>query len=203
MKVHAAHWNILKNISCWPVYSLYTWCILNCPVISTQKSKWQYRDLHDASRTIMWFTIEVIISLLFTTILSTNGTNGAFLLHIAGEYFCCCQYLLQCQMTRLNCSKESQYIFGDCNKFHFMPNLPVSYSCLLTILVGILCDVSPICQSLRSAHSRDSTGNGGSRSKVLRNLHNLRNQVPHLLRYVKEIVWLHCKSNLSIKGRSQ
>ena len=121
----------------------------------------------------------------------------------------CCQYSLQCQIPSLNRSKESHYIFGDCNKFHFMPNLPVSYSCLLTMLVGILCDVSPICQSLRSAPSRerdsgerdsmDSTGNGGSRSKVLRNLHIVR----HLLKYVKEIVWLHCKSNLSIKGRSQ
>ena len=100
----------------------------------------------------------------------------------------CCQNLLQCQIPSLNRSKESQYIFGDCNKFHFMPNLSVSYSCLLTMLVGILCDVSPICQSLRSAHSMDSTGNGGSRSKVLRNLHIVRHQVPHLLRYVKEIV---------------
>ena len=100
-------------------------------------------------------------------------------------------------MTRLNISKESQYIFGDCNKFHFMPNLSVSYSCLLTMLVGILCNVSPICQSLRSAPSRerdngerdsmDSTGNGGSRSKVLRNLHVVRNQVPHLLRCVKKL----------------
>ena len=79
-----------------------------------------------------------------------------------------------------------------------MPNLSVSYSCLLTMLFGILCDVSPICQSLRSAPSRerdsgerdsmDSTGNDGSRSKVLRNLHIVRNQVPHLLRHVKEIV---------------
>ena len=34
----------------------------------------------------------------------------------------------------------------------------------------------------------DSTGIGGSRSKVLRNLHIVRHQVPHLLRYVKEIV---------------
>ena len=105
----------------------------------------------------------------------------------------CCQYLLRCQIPSLNRSKESQYIFGDCNKFHFMPNLSVSNSCLLTMLVGILCDVSPsTSQSLRSApregDSMDSTGNGGSRSKVLRNLHNLRNQVPHLLRYVKEIV---------------
>ena len=100
------------------------------------------------------------------------------------------QYLLRCQIPSLNRSKESQYIFGDCNKFHFMPNLSVSNSCLLTMLVGILCDVSPICQSLRSAPSRerdsgerdsmDSTGNGGSRSKVLRNLHIVRNQVPHL-----------------------
>ena len=99
----------------------------------------------------------------------------------------CCQYLLRCQIPSLNRSKESQYIFGDCNKFHFMPNLSVSNSCLLTMLVGILCDVSPICQSLRSAHSMDSTGNGGSRSKVLRNLHIVRHQVPHLLRYVKRL----------------
>ena len=72
------------------------------------------------------------------------------------------------------------YIFGDFNKFYVMPNLSVSNSCLLTMLVGILCDVSPICQSLRSAHSMDSTGNGGSRSKVLRNLHIVRHQVSHL-----------------------
>ena len=96
-------------------------------------------------------------------------------------------------MPSLNRSKESQYILGDCNKIYFMPNLSVSYSCVLTMLVGILCNVSPsTSQSLRSVpregDSMDSTGNGGSRSKVLRNLHIVRHQVPHLLRYVKEIV---------------
>ena len=106
-----------------------------------------------------------------------------FLSHIATEpFFVVNIYTLSDDKTK------SQQRIWDCNKFHFLPNLSVSNSCLLTMLVGILCDVSPICQSLRSAHSRDSTGNGGSRSKVLRNLHNLRNQVPHLLRYVKEIV---------------
>ena len=47
----------------------------------------------------------------------------------------CCQYLLRCQIPSLNRSKESQYIFGDCNKFHFMPNLSVSYSCWQCCLV--------------------------------------------------------------------
>ena len=116
-------------------------------------------------------------------------------------------------MPSLNRSKESHYIFGDCNKFHFMSNLSVSYSCLLTMLVGILCDVSPICQSLRSApregDSMDSTGNGGSRSTVLRNLHIVRHQVPHLydcmiapIKICQKIVWLHCKSNLSSHQRT-
>ena len=100
----------------------------------------------------------------------------------------CFQYLLRCQIPSLNRSKESHYIFGDCNKFHFMPNLSVSYSCLLTMLVGILCDVSPSRGLRWERDSMHSTGNGGSRSKVLRNLHIVRHQVPHLLRYVKEIV---------------
>ena len=106
-----------------------------------------------------------------------------FLSHIATEPF-----LLSIFITMSDDKTKSQQRIWDCNKFHFLPNLSVSNSCWLTMLVGILCDVSPICQSLRSAHSMDSTGNGGSRSKVLRNLHIVRNQVPHLLRYVKEIV---------------
>ena len=112
----------------------------------------------------------------------------------------CCQYLLRCQIPSLNRSKESQYIFGDCNKFHFMPNLSVSNSCLLTMLVGILCDVSPICQSLRSAHSMDSTGNGCSRSKVLRNLHVVRHQVPHLSKKVYDCIARAI--SVATKGRS-
>ena len=100
-----------------------------------------------------------------------------FLSHIATEpFFVVNIYTLSDDKTK------SQQRIWDCNKFHFMPNLSVSNSCLLTMLVGILCDVSPspICQSLRSAHSRDSRGNGGSRSKVLRNLHIVRHQVSHL-----------------------
>ena len=101
----------------------------------------------------------------------------------------CFQYLLRCQIPSLNRSKESHYIFGDCNKFHFMPNLSVSNSCLLTMLVGILCDVSPICQSLRSApreaNMPDSTNNlGNNVVQVLQ----VRHQIPHLLRYVKNII---------------
>ena len=112
-----------------------------------------------------------------------------FLSHIATEPFLLSIFItMSDDKTKSQQRISSQYTFWDCNKFHFLPNLSVSNSCLLTMLVGILCDVSPICQSLRSAHSMDSTGNGGSRSKVLRNLHIVRHQVPHLLRYVKEIV---------------
>ena len=88
-------------------------------------------------------------------------------------------------MIRLNRSKESQYIFGVA-EFVVAQNLLLP-NLLFVDNVGILCYVSPICQSLRSAHSMDSTGNGGSRSKVLRNLHIVRHQVPHLIRYVKTL----------------
>ena len=103
--------------------------------------------------------------------------------HIATEPF-----LLSIFITMSDDKTKSQQRIWDCNKFHFLPNLSVSNSCWLTMLVGILCDVSPICQSLRSAHSRDSTGNGCSRSKVLRNLHIVRHQVPHLSKKVYDCI---------------
>ena len=118
-----------------------------------------------------------------------------FLSHIATEpFFVVNIYTLSDDKTK------SQQRIWDCNKFHFMPNLSVSNSCLLTMLVGILCDVSPICQSLRSAHSMDSTGNGGSRSKVLRNLHVVRHQVPHLSKKVYDCIARAI--SVATKGRS-
>ena len=110
--------------------------------------------------------------------------------HIATEPF-----LLSIFITMSDDKTKSQQRIWDCNKFHFLPNLSVSNSCWLTMLVGILCDVSPICQSLRSAHSMDSTGNGGSRSKVLRYLHVVRHQVPHLSKKVHD-----CKSKSNLKS---
>ena len=103
--------------------------------------------------------------------------------HIATEPF-----LLSIFITMSDDKTKSQQRIWDCNKFHFLPNLSVSNSCWLTMLVGILCNVSPICQSLRSAHSMDSTGNGCSRSKVLRNLHVVRHQVPHLSKKVYDCI---------------
>ena len=154
-------------------------CFGQCPkenVFFEQMSSLMAKDITVQSSPIQWLTPNRLSSL---PPLRRRRRRMLFCRTFPLNLFCC-QYLLRCQIPSLNRSKESQYIFGDCNKFHFMPNLPVSYSCLLTMLVGILCDVSPICQSLRSAHSMDSTGNGGSRSKVLRNLHVVRHQVPHL-----------------------
>ena len=99
----------------------------------------------------------------------------------------CCQYLLRCQMIRLNRSKESQYIFGVA-EFVVAPNLLLP-NLLFVDNVGILCYVSPICQSLRSApreaNMPDSTNNLGS--NVVQVL-QVRHQIPHLLRYVKNII---------------
>ena len=135
---------------------------------------------------------------VFSAPFEKEKKKDVFLSHIATEPF-----LLSIFITMSDDKTKSQQRIWDCNKFHFLPNLSVSNSCWLTMLVGILCDVSPSRGLRWERDSMDSTGNGGSRSKVLRNLHIVRHQVPHLLRYVKEIVWLHCKSNLSIKGRSQ
>ena len=93
--------------------------------------------------------------------------------------------------------------FWGCSKFHLMPNWLLSNLLLLNLLlpnlllpnllfvdnVGILCYVSPICQSLRSApreaNMPDSTNNLGS--NVVQVL-QVRHQIPHLLRYVKNII---------------